>query len=262
MEQTLTIAPRPLVAMRAPTSRATRNGPVRLVATMRSQASRGNSTKGLRNWMPALFTRPSSGPAWSSVAATPAATAAGAATSNGTPCTVPPVSEASAERARSRVSPSRPFRTTVAPPCRSPRARANPMPLEEPVTRTVKSETSKSVVMRHPRGPRPAGASARHGQREADVDARSLLRRALEVEPAAERDHPICHAGETGPRRGLRTANAVVDHRRLHVGLATGEADADRRRPGVLAGVGERLGHEVVDRRLHRLRRPLHEVDT
>ena len=156
IEHTLTIAPLPRGAILAATSRATRNGPVRFVATMRSQASTGNSTKGRRNWMPALLTSPSSGPARSSASATPAATAAASATSNGTACTVPPVSEASASRARPSVSPSRPLSTTAAPACRRPRASAKPIPLEDPVTRTVEPETSKIVVMRHPPGPRPA----------------------------------------------------------------------------------------------------------
>ena len=54
----------------------------------------------MRFWTPALLTRMSIGPTVSSIRATAAAIAAESVTSNAAACTVPPVSSASASRAR------------------------------------------------------------------------------------------------------------------------------------------------------------------
>ena len=83
------ILPRPRGIMCRAASRPTRKALVRSVEITRSQSATSSSSIGTRCWMPALFTRISSGPTFSSTQATPRAASASLVTSKAQLCTRP-----------------------------------------------------------------------------------------------------------------------------------------------------------------------------
>ncbi len=88
-EQMLMILPRPRGIMCRAASRPTRNALVRSVEMTRSQSATSSSSIGTRCWMPALLTRMSSGPTFSSTQAMPRAAPVSLVTSKAQLCTRP-----------------------------------------------------------------------------------------------------------------------------------------------------------------------------
>src|SRR3954470_2689826 len=201
-EPMFTILPWPALIMLGATCWAMRKGAVRLIATISSHSSTGNSTRECRRWMPALLTRMSTEPSVATTSATPARIAAASVMANGTACPEAPVSSASAVAASLQRAGSIPWRTTSHPARARPLASARPMPRLDPVTKAVRPLMSKgwSAVMLqwspHTRCPTPASPS------------RIRVRRPLRGGRRAQRQ-----AGWRGaPSRSWRRGHARIAH--------------------------------------------------
>src|SRR3954451_5190665 len=99
-----------------------------------------------------------------------------------------------------------------------------------------------------------AGEPLVAAERDLGPDARAGLGWALDAEPSLQRLHAGRQPAQARPARGVRAADAVVHD--LDAGDAVAPADAhlDRRGVRVLRDVRQRLGDDVVRRRLDRRR--------
>ena len=92
------------------------------------------------------------------------------------------------------------------------------------------------------------------GQR--DVQRRSLPRRAYHSDCPSERVHAVGEADQPGSARGIGTTAAVVADGDFEHAIARLDGDTHAGGIGVLRGVGERFGHDVVGGDLRRLGQP------
>ena len=127
--------------MRRAASRPITKAEVRFTSITRDQSAVSNSSIGLRNWMPALFTRMSTATPCASSAAKAAFTASSSVTSKAEVSTSNPAARIRPAAASSRAS-FTPFRITRAPAPASPSAKARPSPREDPVIRAVRPDRS------------------------------------------------------------------------------------------------------------------------
>ena len=136
----LMMRPHFLAIMLGRTRRVVWNAALRLMAMMASHLATGNSCRGATCWMPALFTRMSRLPSFSSVILTISAIDWGFDMSAVESATGTPKSDPMADWVASISSGlPKPLRTTAEPAAASARAIPRPMPLVEPVTKDTLS---------------------------------------------------------------------------------------------------------------------------
>src|SRR4051812_11826070 len=98
-------------------------------------------------------------------------------------------------------------------------------------------------------------------QRDAGDDPGPAAWPRLDDEAPTQEGGPLAHAGQPELTAGspvpLVETASVVGHGHLHGRRPPLDDDAGGLRPRVLRGVGQRLLHDAIQRRLHRLRQPV-----
>src|SRR5580693_7685976 len=145
---TLMIRPQPRAAISGPNRWPSRNGAVRLTATIMSQCSSDSAGSGGRRLTPAQLTRMSGSPNAAAAADAPRRTSARSARSALTHAAAQPASRSDLQVAESLVG-SRATITTRAPASASPEAIASPIPELPPVT-TATRPSSENNSSRNP----------------------------------------------------------------------------------------------------------------
>src|ERR1700733_13055000 len=144
------IRPQPLAAIAGPKRCPSRNGAVRLTASIRSQCSSDSDPSGGRRFTPAQLTRMSGSPNAAAAADAPRRTSARSDRSALTQATLQPASRSDLAVADSRVG-SRATMTTCAPASASAEAMASPIPELPPVTTATRpssaNNSAKNPVM-------------------------------------------------------------------------------------------------------------------
>jgi hypothetical protein len=96
--------------------------------------------------------------------------------------------------------------------------------------------------------------------REVDLESGALPGGAVDRDGPPEGLDPVGEPDEAGTPPGRSATDAVVTDRQLEAVVAGLDPDVDDRRVGVLGGVGQRLGDDVVGRHLDRLSQPCRDL--